>query len=388
MRSPLRTVWKSLTGIFGDIARHPGRKRRHVPRHKGVVGRFEARGAGPAVPMSGRVPHEPGGEDEKGDPQKRKEPAPASSARRRRGLRRSAARSVAFRSSASLNSAVRRASVKVAPRLKDDRRNGSAAEGSALDLRDLRKGDGLRHDAVARALSGRAEPRFSARLPPSRPARRGRRRGALPETLAAPSARANRRRLDRLDRRRRIDVAVEENEHAARGLAHPHVVDVAHASLPAAAAASEASMRRARSGSASWPRTSGSAGSMWVSTSTPSPISSAMASSSSEASRCASPSVITPSTSRSRATVLRPSMSWMVTWCTGRPRLAAITSTRSRIVSSSSVSGLAVMVNSASGQRRAIRACKLGLDRRDAFQRQSARHRDDDVAHDLGRRWA
>ena len=49
---------------FGDVAGHPGRKRRHVARHEGVVGRFEARRAGPAVPMSGRVPDEPGGEDE------------------------------------------------------------------------------------------------------------------------------------------------------------------------------------------------------------------------------------------------------------------------------------------------------------------------------------
>src|ERR1700679_2539134 len=34
-----------------------------------------------------------------------------------------------------------------------------------------------------------------------------------------------------LDRRRRIGATVEENEHAARGFAHPHVVDVAHTSL-------------------------------------------------------------------------------------------------------------------------------------------------------------
>ena len=30
---------------------------------------------------------------------------------------------------------------------------------------------------------------------------------------------------------------------------------------------------------------------------------------------------------------------------------------------------------------------QLGLDRRDAFERQGARHRDDDVAHDFGAAW-
>ena len=37
--------------------------------------------------------------------------------------------------------------------------------------------------------------------------------------------------MDRLDRRLGIDMAVEEDKHAAWGFAHPHVVDVAHASL-------------------------------------------------------------------------------------------------------------------------------------------------------------
>ena len=60
---------------FGDVPGHPGRKRRHVARHEGVVGRFEPRRPGPAVPMPGGVPDEPGGEDEEKDAQQRKEPA-------------------------------------------------------------------------------------------------------------------------------------------------------------------------------------------------------------------------------------------------------------------------------------------------------------------------
>ncbi len=37
--------------------------------------------------------------------------------------------------------------------------------------------------------------------------------------------------VDSLDRRRRIGAAMEEDEHAAGGLAHPHIMDVAHAPL-------------------------------------------------------------------------------------------------------------------------------------------------------------
>ena len=85
---------------FGDVPGHPGRKRRHIARHEGVVGRFEPRRAGPAVPMSGGVPDEPGGEDEKGGSAKG-ERASASSSALRQASQAERWRSVAFRSSRS-----------------------------------------------------------------------------------------------------------------------------------------------------------------------------------------------------------------------------------------------------------------------------------------------
>ena len=64
------------------------------------------------------------------------------------------------------------------------------------------------------------------------PAPHARRPGALQEK---PPDRALERIRQRRERSRpafrRIDMAMEENKHAARGFAHPHVVDVAHAPL-------------------------------------------------------------------------------------------------------------------------------------------------------------
>ena len=78
-----------------------------------------------------------------------------------------------------------------------------------------------------------------------------------------------------------------------------------------------------------------SSGSIWVSTSVSSPNSSRIALSILLAIWCAAARLMRPSTSTSNEIDSRPLSSCTVTWCTGTRRFAAISNTRSNIVSSS-----------------------------------------------------
>ena len=152
----------------------------------------------------------------------------------------------------------------------------------------------------------------------------------------------------------------------------------------AAVAASEASMRRARSGSASCPRASGSAGSMWVSTSTPSPISSAMASSSSEASAWASPSDIAPVDFEIERDGLAPFdlLDGDVVHRQASARRDHQHALEDRfVVELERIGGDGQFgLGPPPGDAR----FQLGLDRRDPLERQGAGDRDDDFADDPG----
>ena len=236
---------------FGDVPGHAGRERRHIARDEGVVGRFEPRRAGPAVPMSGRVPDEPGGEDEE-ERCAEAERASASVQPSRRSPRVSGEALSVVCNAHRVSAPILNSSAMIAPRTRSSTR---------------RQGE---QNQLASAPAG----------------------SAWPTTRRASGKACRDRALERidgvvngLDRRRRIDAAVEEDNHAAGGFAHADVVNVAQAPLRGGR------LRRAkpRCGGRGRARpiarcASGSAGSMWVSTSTPSPISSAMASSSSEAS--------------------------------------------------------------------------------------------------------
>ena len=60
---------------LGDVSGHARGEGRHVAGDEGVVRRFETRRARPAVPVSGRVPNQPGDEDKESDAEDRIEPA-------------------------------------------------------------------------------------------------------------------------------------------------------------------------------------------------------------------------------------------------------------------------------------------------------------------------
>ena len=121
----------------------------------------------------------------------------------------------------------------------------------------------------------------------------------------------------------RVDAAMVVHDEAvarARGPGPSGHRGLARSERSRAQARSEAvgRVRAASSSPASGPTRSGS---IWVSTSTPGPNSSRIAPSSLLASPCAAPSLMRPSTSRSRLTLRRPATSCTMTWWTGHPSL-------------------------------------------------------------------
>ncbi len=134
---------------------------------------------------------------------------------------------------------------------------------------------------------------------------------------------------------------------------------------------------------ASRPAPSDCSGSTWVSTSTTSGISWRIAASRPSATSWAAPNGRPPSTSRSSEMVSPVGIALIVTRCTARPRLRAITMTRSITVSSSRARGITLTPISALGSAERTAAPMLLLEHLDAVERQRAARGDVDLAeHD------